>query len=62
MKPGWLMKGGAAYLGDFTNKFGLLGLHDLNTETQTKLFANTLMLMYTMCSFSDLRDASSCKM
>lgn len=47
MKPGWLMKGGAAYLGDFTNKLGLLGLHDLNTETQTKLFANTLMLMCT---------------
>lgn len=41
------MKGGAAYLGDFTNKLGLLGLHDLNTETQTKLFANTLMLMCT---------------
>lgn len=43
---------GAAYLGDFSDELGLLRLHDLHTQrhTQTRLLANTRVLMCTNCA------------
>lgn len=46
------MREGAEYLGDFTDKLCLLRLHGLNKETQTRLFANTQILMCTNCAAS----------